>query len=259
MSGGSDRVALTWGALIAAVTLLGGVIGFVLLPAPRDDGLWAAVCSALGIRSPAIALTQSVPVAGSERAPSLVAWTPATIAGIRGGDAGRGKVLVETCAGCHGADGIGTAENFPNLAGQSADATYKQLADFRSGKRENPLMSPFAKGLSDAQIADISAYYAAQPAALARTGPEIPPLVAVGDPLRSIAPCGACHGAYGLKAGAPLLAGQKAGYLDAQLRAFATDARTNDINAQMRGIAKNMRSEEIAEVSRWYESASSKR
>lgn len=75
--------------------------------------------------------------------------------------------------------------------------------------------------------------------------------------LRSIAPCGACHGAYGVKAGAPLLAGQKAGYLDAQLRAFATDARTNDINAQMRGIAKNMRSEEMADVSRWYGSASS--
>jgi cytochrome c553 len=249
----NERIALTWGGLIAATVVIAALIGFVWLPQPRTDaGLWAAICSALGIPSERAA---APPVVQSP-VPSALAWTPQTLAVVAAGDAARGKAMAAACAGCHGADGIGTAPNFPNLAGQTRDAIYKQLHDYKSGHRVNPLMTPFAQPLTEPQMADLAAYYAQGAAALtarlARTGPEAPRLVAVGDPLRNIAPCGACHGAFGLKEGAPLLVGQKPEYLEAQLRDYASGARRNDINAQMRALAKALRDDEITALVAWY-------
>lgn len=78
------------------------------------------------------------------------------------GDAQAGANKVAACVGCHGVGGNSTVPTFPKLAGQHAMYTDKQLKAFRSGKRADPTMAPFATSLSDADIADISAYYAAQ-------------------------------------------------------------------------------------------------
>ena len=67
-----------------------------------------------------------------------------------------------TCVGCHGADGNSMVPNFPKLAGQHASYLEKALKDFRDGFRQDATMATFAKGLTDKEIKDLAAYYAAQ-------------------------------------------------------------------------------------------------
>ncbi|MEJ2141614.1 MAG: cytochrome c, partial [Gammaproteobacteria bacterium] len=64
-----------------------------------------------------------------------------------------------SCAGCHGTAGISNNSSWPNLAGQQKNYLEKQLRDFRSGKRQDPLMSPMAKPLSDNEIENLAAYF----------------------------------------------------------------------------------------------------
>ncbi|MCL7941797.1 cytochrome c [Halomonas sp. ATCH28] len=76
-------------------------------------------------------------------------------------EAGEGKIAA--CAACHGTDGMGTAPIYPNLAGQSATYLESAMKAYRDGQRSGgmaALMNPQAQGLSDEDIADISAYYA---------------------------------------------------------------------------------------------------
>ena len=75
------------------------------------------------------------------------------------GDVEAGEKKAERCAACHGSDGIGIAEAFPNLAGQKAGYLIKAMKDFREGRRKDPIMELEAKKLSDEDIADIAAYY----------------------------------------------------------------------------------------------------
>lgn len=74
-------------------------------------------------------------------------------------DADAGKAKAETCAGCHGAEGISANPEWPNLAGQKAKYLVNQMKAFRDGDRKNALMSPMAASLSDDDIANIAAYY----------------------------------------------------------------------------------------------------
>lgn len=76
-----------------------------------------------------------------------------------GGDAKAGKAKAAACAGCHGATGISNNPVWPNLAGQKAAYIAKQLKAFKSGARKDPMMDSTAKGLSDADIENLSAYY----------------------------------------------------------------------------------------------------
>src|SRR5690606_38371850 len=78
------------------------------------------------------------------------------------GDAEAGKAKSATCAACHGADGNSLAPTFPKIAGQGERYLVKQMLDIRDGRRSVPEMVPFVSGLSDEDIADISAYFAAQ-------------------------------------------------------------------------------------------------
>jgi cytochrome c553 len=145
--------------------------------------------------------------------------------------------------------------NTPNLAGQDPIAIYKQLVDFQTGARKNAIMAPVAVGLSDADMRDLAAYYAYLPRVAAEvSGPTgAPPrIVANGAPLRSIAPCGACHGTLDSKPGAGWLGGQPAVYLRAMLDAFASGARHNDIGEQMRNVARGLTPEEIQAAAKYY-------
>ncbi len=71
-----------------------------------------------------------------------------------------GKKSARVCGSCHGPKGIARVESYPSLAGQSAQYLAKQLRAFRDGSRTDPQMSVLAKGLSDAEIVNISAWYA---------------------------------------------------------------------------------------------------
>jgi cytochrome c553 len=75
-------------------------------------------------------------------------------------DVSRGKEKAQSCAMCHGANGIAHMPNAPNLAGQPAAYLAEQLKDYRSGKRSNEIMNVIAKPLTDQEIADLAAWYA---------------------------------------------------------------------------------------------------
>jgi cytochrome c553 len=77
-------------------------------------------------------------------------------------DINAGKEKSATCVACHNADGNSTDPQYPRLAGQHASYLERALMDYRSGARKNPIMAGFAAGLSDADIADLAAYFAGQ-------------------------------------------------------------------------------------------------
>lgn len=76
------------------------------------------------------------------------------------GDAAAGKAKAGACAGCHGANGISAVPTYPNLAGQKEAYLVKQMKAFRDGSRTDPTMNAMAKPLSDADIDNLSAFYA---------------------------------------------------------------------------------------------------
>ena len=91
---------------------------------------------------------------------ALIAFAPIATAK---GDAAAGKTKSTTCAACHGTDGNTPIDaNTPKIAGQHADYLAKVLADYRSGARANAVMAAQTTALKDQDIADLSAYYAAQ-------------------------------------------------------------------------------------------------
>jgi cytochrome c553 len=168
---------------------------------------------------------------------------------------GRGATLAQRCAICHGPQGVSDA-NSPNLAGQYAAVTYKELNDFKTGARVSAVMGPFVAKMTNQDMLDLAAYYAylpRVPSGRANDKLAAPQVAITGAPMRNIPPCGACHGDLDNKTGSPWLGGQSAVYIKAQMRAFATGARRNDISQQMRNIARNMTPDEIDQVARYYE------
>lgn len=77
-------------------------------------------------------------------------------------DAAAGKAKSAVCASCHGPDGNSSNPIWPNLAGQKEQYLAKQIKAFRDGTRKDPMMAPMVAGLSDDDIANLAAYYAAQ-------------------------------------------------------------------------------------------------
>ncbi len=81
-------------------------------------------------------------------------------AGGHAADAAAGKQKARMCQVCHGLDGIARLPEAPNLAGESTVYLERQLKAFRAGERKSPQMSVVAQGLSDADIANLAAWYA---------------------------------------------------------------------------------------------------
>ena len=75
------------------------------------------------------------------------------------GDAAAGKAKAATCAACHGMDGISKMPIYPNLKGQKEAYIVKQLKAFKDGTRKDPTMNAMAKPLSDADMANVAAYF----------------------------------------------------------------------------------------------------
>lgn len=239
--------------LTAGVAVVSILIGFVWLPSvhtdPQFTGIWNAICSAAGVPRQWYVAT---PVTSRVKTSEVVV-TPTTFSQVDPLAIGRGATLAQRCSMCHGPQGISQA-NSPNLAGQYDTVIYKQLKDFQSGARTNAAMSPMAAALSDQDMRDLAAYYAhlpKLPGSPTASG-NVPQIVASGSPMRNIAPCASCHGAADHKTGAPALEGEPAAYIHAQLQAFATGDRHNDIDAQMRNVARQMTRAEIEAAARYY-------
>jgi len=84
------------------------------------------------------------------------------VATFAAGNAAEGQNKSAVCHACHGADGKSTQPIYPNLGGQQQNYLSKSLYGFRDGSRQDPIMNGFAASLSDADIEDISAWYASQ-------------------------------------------------------------------------------------------------
>lgn len=152
----------------------------------------------------------------------------------------RGEALSSQCRTCHGRDGRAAIPIAPNIGGEDPAYIAAQLTAFRKGTREHEMMSVVAKSLTDAQIADLAAYYGH----FVATGTANP---------RGPAPeaCTACHGADGIAQvpEAPNLAGETAMYVDTQLKAFRLGKRVHEI---MSGIAKDMSDADIRAAADYY-------
>ena len=239
----------------AAIAVLAAVAGLIWLPLTQPDlklsGIWDAICSAAGVPR----VSQQANAITPDFKTSNVVMTSEMLTRRDQVSIGRGATLAQRCAICHGPQGVSDA-NSPNLAGQFAAVTYKELVDFKTGARVNVVMSPFAANLSNQDMLDVAAYYAYLPRVPShKLDPAMaaPAIVTIGAPMRNIAPCGSCHGDVDNKAGSPWLGGQSAVYIKAQLQAFAAGTRRNDISQQMRNIARQMTVEEIDQVASYYE------
>jgi cytochrome c553 len=255
-----------WG-MAAGTIVVSAVLGFGVLSRYQSNAspldLWNAICRGLGIGADTGPAGEPAPAL---RTSTRVAWTTSTLNQIAAGDAQLGAFIALNCAACHGQGGVSSSSLTPTLAGMDATVIYKQLDDYRAGKRVWGVMAAIAQALSPQDSSDVGAYFAAQPGGLpplrgyrvpesGRSLRESDPakrLVYAGDPRRGIPPCSACHGPGGYKLGAPALLGQHAAYIERQLGAFAQGIRQNDIFEQMRVIAKQLTPEEMQALAAAY-------
>jgi cytochrome c553 len=169
-------------------------------------------------------------------------------------DLAKGEAIVAgVCAACHSADGNSMIPLNPKLSQQHPEYTVKQLQEFKSGKRANPVMSGFASQLSDADMRNVAYFLASKPAApgfakekeTAGLGEKID-RGGIAD--RQIAACAGCHSpnGSGMPAQYPRLSGQHADYTASQLTQFRDGVRKNSL--QMTQVAAKMNDREIKAV-----------
>ena len=194
----------------------------------------------------------SLLIGGSLAAVSAAAQEGGTAAAEGSAEAGRTKSV--TCAACHGVDGNSVTPDWPMLAGQHASYIVRQLRAFKSGERTDVTMKPFADLLSEQDMLDVAAYFAAQKPTPKGADPA---LVGLGQqiyrggvPARGVAACIACHGPEGNGnplAAYPRVGGQHAAYVTKQLNAYASGDRRSDVdlNQMMRNVAGELFEDEI--------------
>ena len=189
--------------------------------------------------------------ASTAAAPAAPVAAPAVVKpDLAKGEASFGTV----CAACHGADGnSGTPAN-PKLAQQHPEYLVKQLQEFKSGKRNNAIMSGFAGTLSEQDMKDMSYWLASKKAKPGAATDKT--LVQLGERIyrggiadRQVPACAACHSpnGAGIPSQYPRVSGQHADYTASQLTAFRDGVRKNSL--QMGQIAAKMNDREIKAVS----------
>ena len=161
-----------------------------------------------------------------------------------GADRQAGRKVAGMCRTCHGLDGYARIPVAPHIGGEPFSYLAAQLEAFRSGARQHEMMSVVARGLTDRQIADVSAWYAGHTAsavhpANADAAPEL---------------CSGCHGTDGISLmdDAPHLAGEANIYIEIQLKSFRSGKRAHEV---MTEIAAGLTDEEIRGFADWYAAA----
>jgi cytochrome c553 len=176
---------------------------------------------------------------------------------VGGGPGGAGVA----CFSCHGLQGQGDAGGaFPRLAGLDAHYLAKQMDDYASGARPDPVMTPISQQLSQADRQSVALYYAGlspQAAQVGAAGADArliqrgATLYAQGSAAHGIQACANCHGpgGRGLSHVYPSIAGQPLSYVETQLQRWQAGVRHNDIADLMGSIARRMTHEDIRAVS----------
>ena len=186
---------------------------------------------------------------------SLVATLGCSANAFAAGSVEAGQAKSATCMACHGMDGNSLSPEWPNLASQHPAYIERQIKAFKSGERQNDLMSPMAMIVTDEDAADLAAFFSSQKV---RGGETDPAKLALGQRVyragnvqKGIMACAGCHGPTGLGnplAGYALIQGQHSVYVANQLRAYKAGTRTTDPNQMMRNMAAQLSDEEIEAV-----------
>ena len=229
---------------------------------PASAGSAAPAAEAKPTATPAAAATASTPASAGSAVPAAEAAKPVAEAAVKPGDATAGQAKAAVCGACHGMDGNSSDAQYPKLAGQSEQYIVRQLSNFHSGKRMNPIMMAMATPLSTQDMHDVGAYFSSQTPlpgvadqALVAHGEQ---LFREGDLSRKIPACMACHSIDGRgNPGAmyPQLTSQHAQYIEATLKSWH-DGTTwgDDAHSQiMPAIAKQLDSKDIAALASYIE------
>ena len=192
----------------------------------------------------ALLLVPAVSQAAGEAAPATAAKP----------DLVKGEAMyTAVCIACHAVDGNSAIAANPKLAQQHPEYLVKQLQEFKSGKRKNPIMQGFAAGLSDEDMKNISYWVSAK-----KVKPGFAKdkeLVTLGERIyrgglsdRQVPACAGCHNptGAGIPSQYPRLGGQHAEYTAAQLTAFRDGGRANSL--QMSQVAAKLNDREIRAV-----------
>ena len=166
-----------------------------------------------------------------------------------------GKMKSAVCAACHGVDGNSSNAAWPSLAGQHASYIYKQLNDFKEGRRNNASMAGMVALLNDEDMKNVAAYYASQQPKSVAFDVD---MIAAGESIyrggiteTQVAACMGCHSPSGQgngPAGWPSLKGQHPEYLFTQLQNFKQGLRANDSGNMMRNVVIRMSDKEMKSV-----------
>ncbi|MBI3901616.1 MAG: cytochrome c4 [Nitrosomonadales bacterium] len=180
------------------------------------------------------------------------------------GDPVAGKDKSALCQGCHGEDGISVNPMCPNLAGQFPKYIEKQIRDFQSERRTDPIMTGMAQGIEEKQDAkDIAAYFASRKRMKGSAGSTNKELAAKGEvifhggnPDTGLYACSNCHGENGKGKSEnnnlfPVIGGQTRDYIMKQLKDLRSGDRHNDPAGMMGNIAKKMSDAEIEAVAEY--------
>ena len=188
---------------------------------------------------------------------AVVAAASLTVVSAFAGDATAGKVKSLACIACHGEDGNGNSTNplWPKLAGQHEGYLVKQLKEFKSTARKEPIMLGMTAALSEEDMDNLAAYFSSQ---TLKGGAADPALVeagkliyTTGNAKKGLAACASCHAPNGVgnpAANFPAIAGQHTVYAEKQLKAFRDGSRANDTGAMMQDVAGKMSDDEIKAV-----------
>ena len=169
-------------------------------------------------------------------------------------DLARAEEIVQgKCFICHGAEGESSSPVFPRLAGQHAQYVARQLADYKSGRRQSTTMRPMVEDLNEADFKALGRFFETRKTMVhAVDDPDLAQMGRFiylrGNPYSGVAACATCHGPKAAGTDTlPRLAGQHAQYTENQLKAFNKRERTND-NAVMHGIASKLTELEVKAV-----------
>lgn len=174
-------------------------------------------------------------------------------------DPSKAQQIVNTvCIACHGADGNSPLPANPRLASQHPDYLNKQLTDFKSGERKNPIMTGMVAALTPEDMKNLAAYFGGQKLAPAAAKDRV--LAAQGEQIyrggvaaMGVPACSGCHGpaGSGIPAMFPRLAGQHGEYIETQLKNFRTGERANDPNKMMQMVAMRMSDQDMKAVAEY--------
>ena len=165
------------------------------------------------------------------------------------------SIVQNVCMACHASDGNSIVTANPKIAAQHESYLYKQLTNYKSGLRDNAVMSGIAAGLSDDEMRELAKYFSKQELKLSQaqsngTGSDGEKIFRSGIFDKNVPACAGCHGpaGHGIPAKFPRLNSQHADYIKNQLQQFATGQRANDAASVMRMIAEKLTEKEMDAV-----------